>query len=116
LVPRVAVVQPREALAHTLARHLAGAGFEPEIVVDGDAAVRLGVTESVWAVVVDLTLPALDGWCVLATLGTRIGPLVVTYGVPGDAERAMLLGATACVHDRGAVVPALQRLRARVLT
>jgi DNA-binding response OmpR family regulator len=116
LVPRVAVVQPREALAHTLARHLAGAGFEPALVADGDAAIRLAVTESVWAVVVDLTLPALDGWCVLATLGSRGGPLVVAYAEVGDAERALLLGATACVHDRGAVVAALQRLRTGVLT
>jgi hypothetical protein len=35
---------------------------------------------------------------------------VVAYGPPGEAERAMLLGAAACVHDRGAVLGALQRL------
>ena len=38
-------------------------------------------------------------------------PPVVAYGRPGDASRAMLLGAATCVHDRGAVVGALRRLR-----
>jgi DNA-binding response OmpR family regulator len=107
---RVLVVQPREALARTTARELARAGFEPLVVDDGDAAIRLSVTDPPAVVLVDLTLPALDGWCVLASLGARLGPPVVAYGPPGEAGRAMVLGAAACVHDRGAVVGALQRL------
>ena len=116
LVPRVLVVQPREALAQATGRHLRAAGFEPVVVDDGDAAVRIAVTDPPAAVLVDLTLPALDGWCVLATLGTRTGPPVVAYGPVGDASRAMLLGAVTCVHDRGAVVTAMQRLFQRVAT
>jgi DNA-binding response OmpR family regulator len=109
-VARVLVVQPREALARTLARALGGAGWEPVVVADGDAAVRISVTDPPAAVLVDLTLPALDGWCVLATLGGRPGVPVVAYAPPGDAGRAVLLGAAACVHDRGAVVAALRRV------
>ena len=71
LVARVLVVQPREALAHTTVRTLRGAGWEPIVVADGDAAVRLAVTDPPTAILLDLTLPALDGWCVLATLGSR---------------------------------------------
>jgi DNA-binding response OmpR family regulator len=108
------LVQPREALAQATARHLRAAGFEPVVVADGDAAVRGAVTDPPSVVVVDLTLPALDGWCVLATLGARIGPPVVAYAANGDASRAMLLGAAACVHDRGAVVSALERVLTRV--
>ena len=86
-------------------------------MADGDAAVRIAVDAiRPTAVLVDLTLPALDGWCVLATLGARIGPPVVAYGPVGDASRAMLLGAVTCVHDRGAVVTAMQRLFQRVTT
>ena len=107
---RVAVVQPREALAQTTARHLRAAGFEPVVLPDGDSAVRLAVTDPPAVVLLDLTLPALDGWCVLAALGTRQGPPVVVYGASGDAARAVLLGAAACVHDRGTVVAALRRL------
>jgi len=106
----VLVVQPRDALARTTARQLAGAGFEPILVDDGDAAVRLAVVDPPAAVLIDLTLPALDGWCVLATLGARLGPAVVAYGAPGDSARAMQLGAATCVHDRGAVAGALLRL------
>jgi len=61
LVARVLVVQPREALAHTTVRTLRGAGWEPIVVADGDAAVRLAVTDPPTAILVDLTLPALDG-------------------------------------------------------
>jgi DNA-binding response OmpR family regulator len=107
---RVAVVQSREALARTTAQHLLAAGIEPVVVTDGDAAVRLVVTDPPDLVLLDLTLPALDGWCVLATLGARPGPPVVAYAPSGDAARAMTLGASACVHDRGAVVGALRRL------
>jgi DNA-binding response OmpR family regulator len=98
------------------ARELRGAGWEPAVALDGDAAVRVTVTDPPAAVVLDLTLPALDGWCVLATLGSRPGPAVVAYADPGDATRAVLLGAAACVHDRGAVVAALRRILAPVAT
>jgi DNA-binding response OmpR family regulator len=111
---RVLVVQPRDALARTVARALGGAGWDPVLVPDGDAAVRIAVTDPPAAVLLDLTLPALDGWCVLATLGARPGPPVVAYAEPGDASRAVLLGAAACVHDRGAVVAALARILAPV--
>jgi DNA-binding response OmpR family regulator len=111
---RVLVVQPRDALARTTARAIRSAGWEPVVVCDGDAAVRGTVTDPPDAVVLDLTLPALDGWCVLATLGTRPGPPVVAYADAGDATRAVLLGAAACVHDRGAVVAALARILAAV--
>jgi DNA-binding response OmpR family regulator len=107
---RVLLVQPREALAHATARQLEGAGFEPIVVSDGDAAVRLAVTDPPSVVLLDLTLPVIDGWCVLSTLGSRSGPPVVVYAPPGDAARAVLLGAAACLHDRGGIVPALRRL------
>ena len=43
LVARVLVVQPREALARDDRATLRGAGCEPIVVADGDAAVRLAV-------------------------------------------------------------------------
>jgi two-component system response regulator BaeR len=111
VVPRVLVAQPREALAHATARQLAAAGFEAALVVDGDDAVRRVVVESPDACVLDLTLPPLDGWLVLAALGSRPDrPRLVVYARPGDASRAMALGADACVTDRGAVVAALTRI------
>ncbi|GIU85540.1 MAG: hypothetical protein KatS3mg009_0055 [Acidimicrobiia bacterium] len=116
MVPRVLVVQPREALARTTGRVLRGAGFETTLVPDGDAAVRAAVTDPPAAVLVDLTLPVLDGWLVLSALGARRArPRLVAYAPPGDAARALALGADACVHDRGAAVAALRRVTAGAL-
>lgn len=111
MVPRVLVVQPREALAHATGRHLHAAGFEPTLALDGDAGMRLAVVDPPDACLLDLTLPVLDGWYLLAALGARtVRPQLVVYVRPGDAARAVALGADACVSDRGAVVPAFQRL------
>ena len=116
MVPRVLVVQPREALAHATGRMLQGAGFEPTLALDGDVAVRRAVTDPPAAVLVDLTLPVLDGWYVLSALGARgVRPRLVAYVPPGEAARALVLGAEACVHDRGAVVAALRRVTADAL-
>ena len=82
----------------------------------GTPRCALAVTDPPTAILVDLTLPALDGWCVLATLGSREGPPVGRLRPSGDASRAVLLGAAACVHDRGAIVAALRRVLAPVPT
>ena len=91
-VARVLVVQPRVALEHSTVRALRCAGWESVVVADGDAAVRIAVTDPPTVVLLDLTLPALDGWCVLATLGSRVGVPVVAYAPSGDSARAVLLG------------------------
>ncbi|MET1001053.1 MAG: hypothetical protein ABWZ15_04520 [Acidimicrobiia bacterium] len=106
---RVVVVQPRETLARATARHLGAAGFEP-VLLDSDAAVQAAVADPPAAVVADLTLPVLDGWCVLAALGHRTEQTVVAYGRPDDARRAASLGAATTVHDCGDVVRALGQL------
>ena len=108
--PRVLVVQPRETLALATGRHLQAAGFEATLALDADTAVRLALADPPAAVVADLTLPVLDGWCVLAGLGHREDQTVVAYGRPDDTRRAAALGAAATVHDRGDVVRALNQL------
>ncbi|MGQ0824918.1 MAG: response regulator [Actinomycetota bacterium] len=111
LSARVLVVQTREALAHATGRLLQGAGFEPVLARDGNSAVRLAAADPPAAVLLDLTLPTLDGWFVLAELGGAPDPpALVVYSHPGDFERAERLGADACVSDHGAVVHALQRV------
>ena len=61
---------------------------------------------------VDLTLPPLDGWCVLAAVGalTERPLLVVRVADPADAGRAIALGADAWVDDDVHVVAAAGRL------
>ena len=111
MAPRVLVVQAREALAYGTCRALHAAGLETTLALDGDTAVRLAVTDPPEAVVCDLTEPVLDGWYVLAALGARpVRPRIVAYGRLGDADRAAVLGADACVHDRNRIAAAVARV------
>jgi CheY-like chemotaxis protein len=65
-------------------------------------------------VLVDLTLPPLDGWCVLAALGTdrsgRRPELVVRVADHRQAERALRLGADVWAADDAHVAAAAGRL------
>jgi DNA-binding response OmpR family regulator len=107
---RVVVVQPREALARLAVAQLAAAGMEALVVTDPIAARRLlDEPEPPDALVVDLTLPLLDGWYALSALGDRSAVTVVAYGPIGDAARARRLGAAACVADRAEVAAAVHR-------
>ena len=62
-------------------------------------------------VLVDLTLEPLDGWYVVAALGTlRDRPLMVVRVADAEADRAIALGADAWVDDDVHVVAAAGRL------
>jgi DNA-binding response OmpR family regulator len=112
VVPRVLVVQSRAEVAQADSAALAGAGWKAIVHPDGHGVP--GAIES-WAphvVLVDLTLPALDGWCVLAEIGGMARPpfVVVRVGDPDDADRAVALGADAWVGDAAHIVAAAGRL------
>jgi DNA-binding response OmpR family regulator len=112
VVPRVLVVQARAEVARADSAALAGAGWEAIVHPDGHGVP--GAIE-MWAphvVLVDLTLPALDGWCVLAEIGGMARPpfVVVRLGDARHAERAVALGADAWVGDETHVVAAAGKL------
>ena len=92
MVPRVLVVQQGPDF---------GGDVEQTVATDGDTALALAAREPFDAVLVDLRLPPLDGWCVLAALG--VWPdgyrprLVATVGDRGEILRALSLGADLCV-------------------
>src|SRR5437763_16635179 len=89
MVPRVLVVQT----AHDLEE------VEQVVAPDGEAA--LGLLQRQWfdAVVLDLALAPLDGWCVLAALGTWDSRprIIATVADRADIARARSLGADLCV-------------------
>jgi DNA-binding response OmpR family regulator len=112
VVRRVLVVQTRAEVARAESAALAGAGWEAIVHPDGR-----GVPDAIerWApqlVLVDLTLPALDGWCVLAEIGGMARPpsVVVRVADPADADRAVALGADAWVGDETHIVAAAGKL------
>jgi len=91
VVPRVLMVQQGLAIDEV----------ETVVATDGDAALALAAREPFDAVLVDLRLPPLDGWCVLAALGTwpdGYRPrIIATVGDRGEILRARSLGADLCV-------------------
>ena len=106
--------------------NLESAGFDTTLAADGDTALRRIDIDPPDAVLLDLMLPIVDGWDVLAELTSREGapPVVVCSARHGDRdiERAKRLGAvdflvkpfnldrlvssleeaTGLVHDHGA--------------
>ena len=111
---RSVVVQARAGLADWVGDVLAGEGIETIRAEDGLDAVRLAAIIDPDLVVVDLTLPPLDGWCVLAALGNersgRRPEIVVRVADHRQAERALRLGADAWAAADAQVVGAAGRL------
>ena len=114
MVARAVVVQARAWLACELSETLAALGVETIRADDGPDTLRLVATYEPEVVLVDLTLPPLDGWCVLAALGNEMPcgrpEIVVKVADHRQAERALRLGAAAWAADDAQVVAAAGRL------
>jgi CheY-like chemotaxis protein len=103
-MPRVLLVQSRLEDAD---------GIEQVVVPDGEAALAQFEREPFDAVVVDLRLPPVDGWLVLARVaqaaGTAAGARIVALTAePADARRAARLGANVCVSGTDAAARVLE--------
>ncbi len=114
MVARAVVVQARAWLASELSDALGAQGVETIRADDGADTLRLVATYEPDVVVVDLTLPPLDGWCVLAALGQagigRRPGVGVRVAAHRQAEGAVRLGADAWGADEAQVVAAAGRL------
>jgi DNA-binding response OmpR family regulator len=89
VVPRVLMVQCGPDLEDA----------EPVVAADGDSALTLLRHERFDAVILDLGLAPLDGWCVLATVGNWVERPRLVAIVSDDEHigRALVLGADLCV-------------------
>ena len=85
--------------------------LEPAIAADGETALSWLRRERFDAVLLDLRLEPLDGWCVLAAVGSWLEKprLIAVVGDRNDVDRALFLGADLCVM-------AGTQLHARALT
>jgi DNA-binding response OmpR family regulator len=114
VVARAVVVQSRAWLAADLSDTLSAQGVETIRAGDGADTLRLVATYEPEVVLIDLTLPPLDGWCVLAALGSersgRRPEIVVRVADHRQAERALRLGADVWSADDAQVVAAAGRL------
>ena len=95
--PRILIVDDEPDVLLTLRMILESEGFDPLLAADGETALRRIDAERPELVVLDIMMPVLDGWFVLAELGGRpTRPRVVVCSAKsgdGDRARAAELGA-----------------------
>jgi two-component system, OmpR family, response regulator ResD len=90
---KVLIVEDDEVIAKGMASHLTAAGFEPHLVGNGQTGLARLRFEQPDVCVVDLMLPALDGWRLIETARAEgIGtPMVVVSARGGEEDRVHTL-------------------------
>ncbi len=114
----ILLVDDDRASLELMAAHLEGTAPHVLRAHDGEMALELARSAAPSAVVLDILLPGLDGWQVLARLredpGTAGIPVIVA-SVVDDRARGAELGAAAYLVkplDRGELLSALRRVGA----
>jgi CheY-like chemotaxis protein len=97
-MPKVLLVEDSEESREGLARHLRRKGYETLIAVDGRQGLDVARAESPDLILMDMSLPVLDGW----EAARQLKAAPETWGIPvialtahamaGDRERALEAG------------------------
>jgi two-component system, cell cycle response regulator DivK len=95
---KILIVEDNELNRDMLSRRLGRKGFEVEVAVDGRAGVERALAGGIDLVLMDLSLPEVDGW--EATRQIRSDPRGATlpvialtaHAMPGDREKALGAG------------------------
>jgi len=97
-MPKVLLVEDNEESRDGLARHLRRKGYETLLAVDGREGVNVARAEAPDLILMDMSLPGLDGWeatrQLKAELRTRGIPVVAltAHAMAGDREKALEAG------------------------
>jgi two-component system, cell cycle response regulator DivK len=95
---RILLVEDNEISRDILSRRLRKSGYEVLFAADGPAALDAAVRERPDMILMDMTLPGIDGWEATAELRRRpetagIPVIALTaHTLPGDRERALAAG------------------------
>ena len=95
---KILYVEDNEDNIYMLRSRLTRAGFTVVIATDGEQGVALAASERPDLVLMDLSLPVLDGWeatrRIKAAPKTSRIPIIAlsAHAMPGDAERALAAG------------------------
>jgi DNA-binding response OmpR family regulator len=99
---RVLIIEDDPQLLLLMRVNIEEAGFETSLAADGTTGLRRIEAESPVAVVLDLALPGIDGWSVLAELDRHSrAPAIVVCSARASSEdkrRAFSWGASAFVE------------------
>jgi two-component system, OmpR family, copper resistance phosphate regulon response regulator CusR len=86
---KVLVIEDEEKTASFVRRGLFESGFIVDVAKDGDAGLRMALGQEYDAIILDVSLPARDGWSVLSELRAA-----------GRTTRVLFLTARDQLHDR----------------
>ncbi len=97
-MPRILIVEDNEMNRDMLSRRLAKRGYEVTIAVDGEQGVAMARSDPPALVLMDMSLPGLDGWeasrQLKAVAETRGIPIIAltAHAMAGDREKAIAAG------------------------
>jgi two-component system cell cycle response regulator DivK len=97
-MPRVLLVEDNEMNRDMLSRRLSRIGFHVLAAVDGAQGVEMAKTERPDLILMDMSLPVLDGWGatrqIKADIDTRFIPLIAltAHAMAGDRDKALDAG------------------------
>ncbi len=95
---KILLVEDNEMNRDMLSRRLARKGYEVVCAVDGGQGVTMAATESPDLILMDMSLPVMDGWeatrTVKADAATRAIPIIAltAHAMEGDEQKALAAG------------------------
>jgi two-component system cell cycle response regulator DivK len=98
-MPKILLVEDNEMNRDMLSRRLEKKGYTVVIALNGEQALAMVRTEMPELILMDLSLPTIDGWEVTRRLkaddGTRAIPVIAltAHAMSGDRETALAAGA-----------------------
>jgi len=97
-MPKILLVEDNEMNRDMLSRRLTKQGFEMVLALDGEQAVDLARSEAPDLILMDISLPGLDGWEATRLLKagpeTRSIPIIAltAHAMAGDREKSLAAG------------------------
>ena len=97
-MPRILLVEDNEMNLDMLSRRLLRKGYKVVIAIDGEAGVTMAAAERPDLILMDMSLPVLDGWEATRRLRgmpeTAAIPVIAltSHAMAGDREKAMGAG------------------------
>lgn len=97
-MPKILLVEDNEANRDMLSRRLERKGYQVVLAVDGQSGVEMAQTQSPDLVLMDMSLPVLDGWEATRRLkaapATQHIPVIAltAHAMSGDRDKALEAG------------------------
>ena len=97
-MPKILLVEDNEMNRDMLSRRLVRSGFEVVMAVDGQQGVAMASSETPDLILMDISLPVIDGWEATRRIkgdeGTKAIPIIAltAHALASDREKAMEVG------------------------